>query len=149
MRLEYDFRIGDRDAGTFVLVDDGAELRQLVSFQADDGSRYENRYAVRYHEGRATAYRVGDGEWVDCASFPPDHFPTSAYPLLVRGGTARYVAIDEDTGALRPRELERLADRVIERQDGTPIRTFHLRDGVIVRIDWGGAVSNLRTVPEA
>ena len=149
MRLEYDFRIGDRDAGTFVVLDDGAQLQQMVSFQADDGGQYENRYAVRYLEGRVTAYQVGEGDWIDCASLPPDHFPTSAYPLLVRSGVNRYVAIDEETGMLSPRELEHLSDRVIERQQGTPIRTFHLRDGVIVRIDWGGAVSSLRTASEA
>jgi hypothetical protein len=139
----YDFRIGSRLAGSFVAEDDGAELRQSVAFDTDDGERYENRYAVRYHGRRVLAYRVGDGEWVDCSAMPEDHYPTAAYPLLIRHGLDRYIAIDEETGQASPRELRRAGARVIERQAGAVVRTFELRDDVIVSIDWGGATSTL------
>jgi hypothetical protein len=149
MRLGYDFRIGDRDAGTFVVTDDGAELRQRVSFLTDEGDRYENAYAVRYASDRVLAFSVGNGDWVDCAGLPPDHAPTCAYPLLIRRGVTRYVAIDEESGARTPRDLEHLSDRVVERQNGAQVRAFDLRDGVIVRIDWGGAISTLRSSTES
>jgi hypothetical protein len=143
MRLEYDFRIGSRVAGSFVAEDDGAQLRQWVDFETDDGHRYQNRYAVRYRGNRVLAYRLGDAEWVDCSTMPDDHYPTAAYPLLIRHGLDRYVAIDEETGQASPRELQRAGDRVVERQGGAEVRSFELRGDVIVRIDWGGATSTL------
>jgi hypothetical protein len=143
MKCHYDFRIGSRLAGSFVAEDDGAELRQWIAFDAGDATRYENRYAIRYRGRRVLAYRVGDGDWVDCSAMPEDHFPTAAYPLLIRHGIDRYVAIDEETGQTTPRTLRRTGDRVIERQTGRVVRTFELRDDVIAGIDWGGATSTL------
>jgi hypothetical protein len=143
VRWQYDFRVGSRPAGWFVAEDDGAELRQSVSFETDDGERYEQRYAVRYHGSRVLAYRLGDADWVDCSALPDDHYPTAAYPLVIRHGLDRYVAIDEETGGQSPRTLDRAGERVIERQGDAVVRTFELRDDVIVGIDWGGATSTL------
>lgn len=143
MRWQYDFRIGSRTAGWFAAEDDGAELRQSVSFETDDGHRYEQSYAVRYRGSRVLAYRVGDAEWVDCWSLPDDHYPTAAYPLVIRHGLDRYVAIDEETGQTSERTLDRAGELVIERLGGEVVRTFEVRDEVIVGIDWGGATSTL------
>jgi hypothetical protein len=143
VKTHYDFRQGSRRVGSFVIEDDGAELHQWVTFETDDGERYENRYAVRYDGSRVLAYRVGDGEWIDCSALPVDHYPTAAYPLLIRHDVTAYVAIDEETGKATPRTLVRSGDHVVERQAGTAVRTFELREGTIVRIDWGGATSSL------
>jgi hypothetical protein len=143
MRWQYDLRIGPRAAGWFVAEDDGAELRQSVSFDTDEGERYEERYAVRYDGSRVLAYRVGDAERVDCATLPDDHYPTAAYPLLIRHGVERYVAIDEQTGQTSPRTLDRAGGQVIERLGEAVVRAFELRDDVIASIDWGGATSTL------
>jgi hypothetical protein len=143
VKSHYDFRIGPRVAGSFVIEDDGAELRQAVSFETDAGERYENRHAVRYDGHRALAYRVAGGEWIDCSTLPADHYPTAAYPLVIRHGLAAYVAIDEETGGATPRTLEWSGDQVVEREAGRTTRTFEVRDGAIVRIDWGGATSTL------
>jgi hypothetical protein len=143
VRWQYDFRVGSRQAGWFVAEDDGAELRQSVSFETDDGERYEQRYAVRYHGNRVLAYRLGDADWVDCTALPDDHYPTAAYPLVICHGLDRYVAIDEETGRTSQRTLDRAGERMIERQGDAVVRTFELRDDVIVGIDWGGATSTL------
>jgi hypothetical protein len=144
VKLRYDFRIGDRDVGDFVAEDDGVEIRQWVCFETEDGGRYENRYAVRYTGRRVLAYRIGDGDWVDCSSLPEHHYPTAAYPVLIRAGVREYAAIDEETGAVRRRTLEHAHDRVVERQGDAVVRVFRLDEGRIVRIDWGGATSTLR-----
>jgi hypothetical protein len=143
MKTYYDFRIGSRTAGSFVNEDDGTELRQSVRFETDAGERYENRHAVRYAGKRALAYRVADGDWVDCSGMPDDHYPTAAYPLLVRHGVTSYMAIDEGTGEATPRTLEWSGDQIVEREAGRTTRTFEVRNGAIVRIDWGGATSTL------
>jgi hypothetical protein len=132
--------------GSFVIEDDGAELRQAVSFETDAGERYENRHAVRYAGKRVLAYRVGEGDWVDCSSLPADHYPTAAYPLLVRHGLTAYMAVDEDTGEAMPRTLEWLGAQIVERETDRTTRTFEVDDGTIVRIDWGGATSTLLEV---
>lgn len=147
MKSFYDFRIGARTAGSFVIEDDGSELRQAVSFETEAGERYENRHDVRYAGHRALAYRVGDGDWVDCSGLPADHYPTAAYPLLIRHELTEYIAIDEDTGTAAPRTLELYGDLVVEREAGRTTRTFEVRDGTIVRIDWGGASSTLLEGP--
>jgi hypothetical protein len=144
VKLRYDFCIGGRDVGDFVSEDDGAELRQWVRFEPEEGGRFENRYAVRYAEGRPLAYRVGDGDWVDLSELPDDHYPTAAYPLLLRHGVRAYAAIDEGTGEVRSRTLERRGDRVVEREGAETVRAFTLRGGLVVAIDWGGATSALR-----
>ncbi len=144
MRLEYDFRIADRVVGVYVLEDDGSELRQSVDFEAPDGERFRNEYLVRYRDGRPLAYRLGTTDWVDAPDAPPDQWPTAAYPLLLRAHVTAYVAIDEESGELTPRTLEYLDDRVIEREGDRVVRTFELRGNEVVRIDWGGAVSELQ-----
>jgi hypothetical protein len=88
--------------------------------------------------------RAGEGDWVDCSALPDDHYPTAAYPLLVRERVREYAAIDEETGAVRRRTLEHADDRVVERQGDEIVRIFHLDEGRIVTIDWGGATSTLR-----
>lgn len=144
VRRRYDFRIGERLAGTFVLEDDGTQLRQYTTFETDDGEQYESRHEVQYRATRVVAYRTGGGDWVDIASLPPDHFPTAAFPLVVRHGLTSYEAIDEETGETSHRVVEREGSLIIER-DGERVvtRRFEERFGRITWIDWGGATSTL------
>jgi hypothetical protein len=146
VRLEYDFQIAGRPVGVYVLEDDGSELRQLVDFETPDGERYRNEHLVRYQRGRAVAYRVGTSDWVDCSDAPASHWPTAAWPLLLRASVTEYLAIDEETGHVTPRTLEYAEERVVERQGDRVVRTFELRGDDIVRIDWGGAISELQPV---
>lgn len=145
MRFEYDLQIAGQPVGTYVLEDDGSELRQLVDFVAEDGERYRNEHLVRYREGRPLAFRVGTADWVDCSDAPASHWPTAAWPLLLRANVTEYLAIDEETGRGTPRTVEYAEGRVVERQSDRLVRAWDLRDGEVVRIDWGGAVSELQS----
>ncbi len=144
MRFEYDFQIAGRPVGIYVLEDDGSELRQLVDFETQDGERYRNEHRVRYRRGRPVAYRVGTSDWVDCSDAPSSHWPTAAYPLLLRASVTEYLAIDEETGQLTPRTLEYAEGWVVERQGDRVVRAFELRGDDVIRIDWGGAISELQ-----
>jgi hypothetical protein len=144
VRFEYDFQIAGRPVGIYVLEDDGSELPQQVDFKTPDGERYQNEHLVRYRRGRPVAYRVGTSDWVDCSIAPSSHWPTAAYPLLLRAGVTEYVAIDEGTGQVTPRTLEYTEERVLEREGDRVVRTFEMRGEDVVRIDWGGATSELQ-----
>lgn len=144
MRLEYDFRIGGSTVGTFVLTDDPSEIRQVVDFVTEDTGRYRNEHLVRHRGGRPIAYRVGTGAWIDCADAPADHWPTASWPLLLQARVTEYVAIDEESGETSRRTLEYTEGRVEECQAGRVVRAFDLRDGHVVRIDWGGAISEFQ-----
>jgi mannose-6-phosphate isomerase-like protein (cupin superfamily) len=144
VRFEYDFQIARRPAGVYVLEDDGSELRQLVDYETQDGVLGRNEHLVPYQQGRALAYRVGTSGWVDRSNAPSSHWPTAAYPLLVRANVSEYHAIDEGTGQVTRRTLEYADGRVVERQGDRVVRAFELRGDDIVRIDWGGAISVLQ-----
>ena len=73
--------------------------------------------------------------------------PISEPAVSVRGLTRRcgvHVAIDEETGQVTLRTLEYLEKQVLERQDDRAVRTFELHGDIIVRIDWGSAISQLQ-----
>lgn len=143
VRRRYDFRVGDRLVGTFVLEDDGTQIRQRTSFVTDDGDTYEVRHAVQYRGRRVVAYRLDDGGWIDMSPLPADHLPTSAFPLVLRHGMEAYVAIDEETGSTAPRTLTREGARIVERDGERIVRQFEERFGRITWIDWGEATSTL------
>lgn len=145
MRFEYDFQIAGRSVGTYVLEDDGSELRQDVEFETGDGEIYRSQHLVRHREGRPVAYRTGTSEWVDCAEVPVNHWPTAAFPLLLEARVTAYMAIDEETGEVAARTLEYAEGRIEEFQGDRLVRAFDLRDGDVVRIDWGGAISELQS----
>lgn len=143
----YDFRIGGENRGWFEIADDGREIAMNAVFTMG-GETYANPFRVRHAAGRATAYRVGDGDWVEVVE-PRRRQPTSAYPLLVAAVRDRltYVAITEGSGAeLGETLLERSGDTVIETRGGKTVRSFTLDSaGRIVRIAWGGgAVSEMK-----
>ena len=145
VKLEDDFQIAGRPVGTYVLEDDGSELRQFVDFATEDGERYRNEHLVRYRQGRPLAYRVGTADWVDCSDASASNWPTAAWPLLLPANVTEYLAIDEETGRGTPRTVEYAEGRVVERQADRLVRAFDLRGGEVVRIDWGGAISELQS----
>ncbi len=143
----YDFRIGHENAGYFAITDTGSEVAMIAMFTLQ-GETSENPFGYRYTGDRVTAYRTGARDWT---TMPPgdNRFPTSAYPLLLRGLAEQrtYLAINEGTGEnLGETELVRVDDVVTESRKGRTIRVFHLdAKGRIAVIDWGGgATSTLR-----
>ena len=142
----YDFRFGDQNAGYFEISDDGSTICMKAVFQME-GERYENPFRVRYERERVLAFKTGDGDWVEMGRYPADHFPTSAFPLLLRRlqDKLEYQAIEEGTGnVLGKTVLERVEDTVTETRDGKVVRRFVLRDEKPIEIEWGGgAVSHI------
>ena len=55
-----------------------------------------------------------------------------------------YLAIDEGSGEVAPRTLAYAKGRVVERQGDRVVRAFELRGDDVIRIDWGGAISELQ-----
>lgn len=146
MELYYDFRLAGRNAGYYYLNLGTSLLRSHTRFRNGDGLQV-SLFEVRHDGERALAYRSGDAGWVDLTQYPADHIPTSAYPLLLPRVIDRplvYTAISEGDGKLLgDTVLTPASDRIIERRDGRVVRRFTMRDGIPVRIDWGGPVSHL------
>lgn len=140
----YDFVMEGTNAGHFEISDDGAEIHMNAVFM-NGGRRYENAFGLRYAGKRVLAYRSGADEWSDCSSLPEDHYPTSAYPILLRHKIKSYVPIVESSGQLLARTtLKDTGGAVVETRDGAVVRSFAVKDGVVVRINWGGPISTLK-----
>ncbi len=141
----YDFRLEDQPVGYFTVRDDGREISMNVVFEVE-GRVIENPFALRYEGERTIQYRIGDGEWTDEGLISPEHYPTSAYPILLEmmRGPMTYVAVSEADGAeIGVTSLVRDGETVREIREERMVREFRMRDGIPYRIDWGGAVSTL------
>lgn len=125
---------------------------------------YRNIFKLKIKDTTVTAYKHNDGTWVNVQA---NHFPTSAYPLLlpkVGDESLRYLCISEATGELIGETvLARVGNDIIEtRQDKLTgqdkiIRIFTMKQesdlyikvpryipNYIPRsIDWSGAKSFL------
>lgn len=145
----YTFGFGDSNAGWYEISETESEISMNATFMLE-GQRTVNRVSVRHAGDEVTAYRVGDGPWVANPD-PSRIYPTSAYALLVRRIADRltYVGLTEgDESELREVVLIRDGDIVTEIVGGAVSRRFCLRNGVIVRIHWGDAISELRPTLE-
>lgn len=141
----YSFALGGEPAGWFEIEDDGVEIRQCATFEMD-GERYDNPFGLRHAEGLVSHYRVGGGPWVANPD-PARLFPSSAWPLLLAGlGDAlSYDQLVEGSGeVIAGVSLRREGDQVVERKGESVVRRFWLDGDEVVRIDWGGAVSELK-----
>lgn len=85
--------------------------------------------------------------------YEANHYPTSAYPLLLPRVEDRlvYISIDEGTGEINGETvLERSGDTITETHRDAVIRRFRMKDGTPIEIDWGGPISTLHeTLAEA
>jgi len=141
----YSFALGGVPAGWFEYEDDGAEIRQCATF-AMEGQRYDNPFGLRYVDGSVTHYRIGGAPWVANPD-PARLFPSSAWPLLLAAleDGLTYDQLVEGSGEeVTGVSLRREGDQVVERKGEAVARRFWLDGDVVVRIDWGGAVSELR-----
>jgi hypothetical protein len=146
----YDFKIGGENRGFCEVRDDGHEIYMRAVFEMD-GSVYNNEFGVRYQRERVVAFRYGAGSWRSF-EFPPDHYPSAAYPILLRRlfQELTYVAVDDETGRIRgTTRLLRKRDTVVEKRRGKTERVFTMRAGKVVRVDWGGPISDVRSSLEA
>lgn len=139
-QLFYDFRFGTENAGYYTVTEDGDTFHMDVAF-VSGGEVCRTPFSFRHDGARVLAYRIGNGEWTTRGLDSPNHFPTSAYPLLLRimGDELTYIAVMEGVGSILGETLlMRRGNLVYEIHDGAVVREFELRDGVPVRINWAG-----------
>ena len=139
-QLFYDFRFGAENAGYYTVIEDGDTFHMDVVFE-NGGTVCRTPFSFRHDGSRVLAYRIGEGEWTTRGLDSPNHFPTSAYPLLLRsmGEELTYIAVMEGVGSILGETLlMRRGNLVYEIHDGAVVREFELRDGVPIRINWVG-----------
>ena len=140
-------RFQDRrdNAGYFTIANQPGHITQIATFELE-GEIYENVFELKYDGDRVTAFRAGKSEWHSMTAYGTDHYPSSAYPLLLAKAQPRFVytSINEGTGEVEGETvLERAGDTITESRDGKTVRVFRMADGIPVEIDWGGPISTL------
>ena len=115
-----------------------------------EGEAYENPFGIRHRDGRVTAYRFGDSDWIDFDE-AEDVFPTSALPLLVSRalatGELRYVQFLEGEGRVgEEARLEAGEDGVIQESVAGRLgrRVVVGDDGIVIEYGWGGTAISRR-----
>ena len=142
----YDFAFADKNAGYFEIRQDKGMIYQNAKFQMGEVT-YENPFSLKIEGNRVLAYKMGDGDWVDFTGYPEDNYPESAYPLLLPRVKEElsYFAVSEKDGTIMGRTvLKRTEDLIEETRDGKIVRTFRMKNGVPIEINWGGPVSHLK-----
>ena len=144
----YDFSIEDEPVGFFEIEASPDRITQRAKFEIDDTVSI-NEYVLQIADEAVTAFRTGaDDEWRAMDDYPEDAHPLSAFPLLLPRASDeyRYRPIDEGTGEVgAERVLQRTGDVVAEVSDGVTHRSFTMDGSIPVAIDWGGAISRLRS----
>lgn len=142
----YDFRIDGKNVGYFELRIEEDKIYQNVKFQSPDGV-YENPFYLMLRQGRVTAFKKADQNWISMSLYQENQFPSSSFPLLLPLVTdyLEYFQISEATGLVEgPLRLERIGSVIHEFQEQNFRRSFRIENGVIVEINWGGAISKIK-----
>ena len=143
----YNFTVNGKNRGYSYLFINSTTLYSHTEFWIEGGELYRNVFHLRIENGRISASKHDDSDWVDLSNHPPNHFPGSAYPLLLPKAVSqptKYVQIREDDGAvLGEFELRLENQQIIESHNGKITRRFFMNSDIPVRIDWGGAISEL------
>ncbi len=143
----FDFRQDGINTGYFELRISAREIYQNAVFYYE-GELSRNPFVLYLDGDKVLSCKVGDTE-KDLSTLPANHFPGSAWPLLLRlmGGknTLSYMAIREgDMALLGETLLQREGDVVKEMRNGSFVREFEVTEGEISRINWGGPESHRR-----
>ena len=126
----YDFRINEKNLGYFEIRFEKNQIYQNVKFQ-DGDEVYENPFYLKLDSGKLVAFKKADRDWVPTQRYGENHFPSSAYPILLAQVTQRleYFQINEAS--------EEVEGIVILERTGTVINEYHnqeLRRGLLFAI---------------
>ena len=135
----YDFKIGGKNAGYYMITSKPGYIVMVAMFTLD-GKFYENLFELKHDGHNVTAYKTATVDWQSMELYGANHYPTSAYPLLLAQVKEKYVyiAIDEGTGEIQGETtLERNGEIITETRDGKTLRLFRMKDDIPVEIDWG------------
>ncbi|MEM7030202.1 MAG: hypothetical protein AAF629_11595 [Chloroflexota bacterium] len=141
----YTFQFGDSNAGWFEIEQTDTQIYMNAIFKMDN-QEFENPYWVKLENGKPTEYKSASSNWKKMPT-GSNIYPESAYPILVPQvkNQLAYIALHEDTGEISGETaLIRQGNEIKERRDGEIRRKFWLEDGEVVKIDWGGAISERR-----
>ncbi|MEM7362832.1 MAG: hypothetical protein AAF525_02305 [Pseudomonadota bacterium] len=147
MELFYSFEAGGEHIGVSYLRITSRRLLSVTRFLESEGSIYTNRFDLELDDGRVRAIQQGDGPWTNLMDLPDDHYPSSAYPLLlprVRDTFVYTQVSDSDGSPVAVTRLVKETDDIVEYQNGQVRRRFTMNGDTPTRIDWGGAYSTLR-----
>ena len=112
-----------------------------------EGDIYENPFAVKHTDGKVTSYKFGYEDWKPFTGYGADHYPTTAWPLLLEKAQPKfsYFPVVEGTGeAQEETTLKRKGDMIYETREGKTVRSFKMKDGIPIEIYWGGPRSVLK-----
>ena len=150
--LWYTFEIAGQHVGYSLLKLDDEQLYSETRALFGE-VEIDNVFELALQNGRVTAFRYNDlpGGLMD--GFPVDAWPSCAYPLLLEKAQPEFVyqAIEEGSAEITgTRRLIRKNDTIIEYDSNRTTRTFWLDGRRVIKIDWGGAISQLvETAAEA
>jgi hypothetical protein len=141
----YTFSIGGAHCGYYREEQTADRLVSHARFRMEEHV-IDAFFEYRLVGGKVTAFRLDpDDAFIDV---PADHVPTGGVLLLVpqvQQVTTINVVKEGDLTKRWPVELRRDGDHVTEFRGEKKGREFWLKDGVIVRMNWGGdALSELK-----
>lgn len=134
----YDFTIDGNRVGYFEIEEGPGELYMNARLFIE-GAQHENPFWLRHTNGRPKQVKMRESVWYPV---PDDTYPTCAYPLVLRGGLARYRACIEGTWELEDRELRSEDAIFVDRSGQRVMRKFALQGDQIVYICWGGTAES-------
>ena len=142
----YDFRINEKNLGYFEIKIENDQIYQNVKFQ-DGNDIYENPFFLKLKFGEIVAFKKANRDWVSIREYGDNHFPSSAYPILLTQIIDRleYFQVNESNGEVEGKVvLEKAGPIISEYRQGKLIRSFRMENELPVEINWGGAISRIK-----
>ena len=145
----YSFIIDGEKVGYYEVEDRDGILYQNA-FMTMNGDSFENPFWVKHQNGKITAYRFGDEDWVNLSTFPANTYPTSAFELLAKrladGEVFEHGRINEGKGIVTgTARLERKGNTVRELVDGKSGRYLMLDESnAVTEYGWGGSAKSVK-----
>lgn len=141
----YTFSLGGTHCGYYCEERTAERLVSHARFRMD-GQVIDSFFEYRLVNGKVTSFRLDpDDAFIDV---PADHVPTGGVLLVVpqvQQVTTLSVVKEGDLTKRWAIELRRDGDHITEFRGEKKGREFWLKDGVIVRMNWGGdAISELK-----
>ena len=143
----YIFKVNGENRGYSYLRLDQKRLLSYTRFLMENDEIYTNVFVLKLNGERVLACKHGLADWVDFSDQPHHHYPSCAYPLLLTRVASQpytYMQISEDDGAaIGETTLWRDGADLVETRNAKEYRRFTMRNGIPIKINWGGAISIL------
>lgn len=141
----YTFEMSGQNLGYHMITQEADRIEQNTRFRMGD-DEIHNIFVLKLDEGQISAFKYKDDDWVQMNEFGENCYPSSAYELLLElvDPVFEYESIEEGSASVvGTRKLVRDGHVVTEFDGGDVTRRFWLKDGQVVQVDWGGAISKI------